>query len=142
MEQSQDASQQFKPSKTFFGYSLKFLKRPITVKLENPVTLKTCKFGYLLKDVSDEDISALDKVFDDMNVTVVLDPDSFFIKRINKWAIFNSKGQRIKNLSDDETLAKVDIKVMGYKVSTTGGKASPMLEITKVAECSLDFADD
>ena len=134
------SSSQFKPARIYFGHTCSFLKKAITVKFDNPVTIKTCRIGYLLKDISDDDLSALDAVLSEMSLTVAIDPEAFFIKKINKWMLFNSQGHRIRNLPD-ETQAMVELKILGCKMSSSG-KSTPMLEIQKATECVMEFADD
>ena len=131
-------SPKFKPSVTFFGYTIYFLYKPIIVKLQDAVTLKTCKFGHLVRDISDENISTVDEAFNSvLTYDLSIDPDSFFIKKYNKWNACNDKGRRIKTLPD-ECRTNIQIKITGYKCSSTN-KSSPMLEIHEIKEVEMEF---
>ena len=128
----------FKPAVTYFGYTINFLSKPVMVKLKDQVTLKICKFGLLVKDLSDDDISTIDEsVNTALQYSMSIDPESFFIKKYSKWNTFNSKGQRIQTLPD-EFRAHIQLKITGYKISPTG-KPSPMMEIQEIRQAQTDF---
>lgn len=130
----------FKEPRLFFGYSIIFLRKPITFQFKEPVTLKTCKFGYLLKEIHEDDVSELDSLLSIIPVPVSFDPDSFFIKKINKWNIFNSKGKRIQSIHQSENKVNIDIKILGYKQNSKE-ISTPMMEINRINIIDLDFSD-
>ena len=133
MDKSPAAATAFKPAVSYFGYTIHFLTKAIFVKLKDDVTVKTCKFGLLIKDLSDDDVSAIDDALNMVQYhSLSFDPENFFVKKFNKWNSFNSKGQRNQALPD-ELRARIQLKITGYKTSSTG-KSTPMIEISELRE--------
>ena len=100
------------------------------MKLKDDATVKSCKFGLLIKDLSDDDISKINDALQFHSMS--FDPESFFVKKINRWNMLNSKGQKNQTLPD-ELRARIQLKITGYKTSPTG-KSTPMIEISELRE--------
>ena len=83
MDKSPAAATAFKPAVSYFGYTIHFLTKAIFVKLKDDVTVKTCKFGLLIKDVSDDDVYAIDDALNMVQYhSLSFDPENFFVKNL------------------------------------------------------------
>ena len=104
------------------------------------VIIKRCKYGYLIKDLCEEDINKLKNYLSITPRSLTFDPESFFIKKINKLGMYNEKGKRIKQIPN-EVHAKIKIKLLGFKESTQGS-VSPILHVEEVNICKIEFESD
>lgn len=104
------------------------------------VIIKCCKFGFLIKNLSENDIDKLNNNLLIMPRLLTFDPESFFIKKINKLGIFNDKGKRIRQLPE-EVHARIKVKLLGFKESTQGA-VTPIFNIDEIRICKLEFDSD
>lgn len=106
------------------GYILYFLKENILYTTIKPVILSKTKYNYRVKNLSNDDTFALNKLLHVLSKDLCIDKRNFYL---------NSK--EIK-LEDHETKGFIDILIQGYKISPS----STILPILKLYD--VDYTNE
>ena len=124
-----DDDEQFNEPTTFHGYEINMLKKWIKVTLTN-VDIQKSKFGYHIKNLSDEQKQLISDEFINIHPKLKLEKNELFLRSHPNMVIIDSNGKQVKDIVDSGLASLVQIQLQGYKMKD--GKILPIWRLNEI----------
>ena len=123
----------FNPTVVYNGYAMTFFKEHRGLLLPNPVKLQQTKYGFLVSQLTDDNLQIIKDALNEINVELEMKfqkDRAFFIRGTNiNWYDINGN----VCIPTYGNSVKVKISLQGYKVKD--GRKSPIWKLLDVFNC-------